>query len=141
MDLSVLLNEEITESQLIELIDEMKITAMKRRDVHKFLSDKGWGVVRQDGDHYIYGHPQAKHTIPIPKHNDVSIGVVRKTVQQSDPNWTLHLNSVEMRPNIRRIIKETIKSAVDRRKLKKKETEDTDKFIPNPELKSEITKD
>lgn len=142
MDLSVLLNEEISEEELLQLIDEDKVTSMSQREVHTILTSKGWGVDRTDGGHTVYAHPKSKNKIPVPRKNVIAIGTVRQILKKSDPDYVdpkmpVRLNNGYMETNKHRIIQEAIKNALERRK---KKAEDPDKFIPNPELSSEITK-
>ena len=49
------------------------------RKVEKLIVANGWSLIRSNGSHYQYKHPDNSHTITIPNHNgkDLSIGVIK----------------------------------------------------------------
>lgn len=49
------------------------------RIVEKILVANGWYLVRVNGSHYQYKHPDKIFTITVPNHNgkDLSIGVIK----------------------------------------------------------------
>ena len=51
---------------------------MKADDLHKLLKDNGFRVDRKDGPHIVYKHKVTNQTFPVPKHKEVSPGVIRK---------------------------------------------------------------
>ena len=59
------------------------------RDVTKHMKKIGYVLHRDRGDHEVYKHPNSPHTIAVPRHKDISPGVIRqimahiKTVQES----------------------------------------------------------
>jgi predicted RNA binding protein YcfA (HicA-like mRNA interferase family) len=59
------------------------------RDVTKHMKKIGYVLHRDRGDHELYKHPNSPHTIAVPRHKDISPGVIRqvmahiKTVQES----------------------------------------------------------
>lgn len=142
MDLNVLLKEDISEEELIQLIDEGRITSLSRRDIEAHLKERGWSVDRE-GEHTIFKHPKAKHIIEVPHKKVLTIGTAKQIIARSDPSYVdpripVRLNnSYADDSNKKRIIHETIKDALEKRK---KKPDDPDKFVANPELKSEITK-
>lgn len=140
MNLEILLKENISEEELIQLIDEGKITSLSRRDIISHIKEKGW-VFDREGKHTIYKHPDAKHIVEVPRHNVLEIGTAKQIIAKSDPNWKdpkRQLNNSYIESNKKRIIQETIKNALEKQKKKK---EDLDKFVANPDLKSEIMKE
>ena len=48
------------------------------KTIEKIIVANGWFLVRVNGSHYQYKHPNNIHTITIPNHNgkDLSIGVI-----------------------------------------------------------------
>ena len=55
----------------VELLDEMPESSMKTRDVHSHLKKSGWELARSKGGQDGYKHPKAKHSIPVPRHNQL----------------------------------------------------------------------
>ncbi|MCZ7391547.1 hypothetical protein, partial [Klebsiella pneumoniae] len=79
--------------------------------------------------------------VEVPRHNVLEIGTAKQIIAKSDPNWKdprRQLNNSYIESNKKRIIHETIKNALEKQKKKK---EDSDKFVANPDLKSEIMKE
>ncbi|MFK0009918.1 type II toxin-antitoxin system HicA family toxin [Paenarthrobacter sp. NPDC090520] len=63
--------------------------AQKKRDVLKVLKANGWQLVRTTGGHEWWEGPDGQGE-PIPRHNEISPGVIRKLAKKlSDvpPNW------------------------------------------------------
>lgn len=53
---------------------------MKRRDVIQALAVNGCTVLSDDGPHTKWGCPCGEHTANIPRHNEITAGVLRNTV-------------------------------------------------------------
>lgn len=49
---------------------------MKRRDVERALAAIGATVVRDRGDHTIYGCNCGQHKTAVPRHSEITVGVV-----------------------------------------------------------------
>ena len=49
------------------------------KDVEKKLRDAGWKVVRTNGSHKQFKHPDKEYVITVPDHGkkDISIGVIK----------------------------------------------------------------
>lgn len=49
------------------------------RKIEKRIVANGWVLIRINGSHYQYKHPENLNTITIPNHNgkDLSIGVIK----------------------------------------------------------------
>jgi hypothetical protein len=58
------------------------VRAMKRRDVERKLGKQGCGVISEDGIHTKWGCPCGQHTAAIPRHRDISPGVIRDTINR-----------------------------------------------------------
>ncbi|PZR55237.1 type II toxin-antitoxin system HicA family toxin [Xylanimonas oleitrophica] len=58
------------------------VKPMKRREVQDALAAHGCKVIREGGRHTVYGCPCGKHTAPLPRHGDVTAGVVRSIQKQ-----------------------------------------------------------
>ena len=57
---------------------------MKRKALVKVLESAGYRFLRDDGDHTVYTCPCGKHRAPVPRHTDISAGVVRSIVQKGE---------------------------------------------------------
>ncbi len=55
---------------------------MARRRVEKALRDHGCTLTRDTGRHTVWTCPCRKHTAPVPRHRDVSAGVVKSIQSQ-----------------------------------------------------------
>ena len=56
---------------------------MKRRDVETALAAHGCFPIRSRGDHDVWGCPcDKKHKAPVPRHRNISAGVVREIGKQ-----------------------------------------------------------
>ena len=55
---------------------------MKRRDVESALRRHECSVLRDRGDHTVWACPCGGHTTPVPRHSDISPGVVRNIGKQ-----------------------------------------------------------
>ncbi|MQA64201.1 MAG: addiction module toxin, HicA family [Actinophytocola sp.] len=55
---------------------------MKRTEVISALESNGCRSLRDRGGHEIYGCPCGKHSAPVPRHTEVTAGVVRSIGQQ-----------------------------------------------------------
>jgi hypothetical protein len=55
---------------------------MRRREVERKLNKQGCTKISEDGIHTKWGCPCGKHTANIPRHNDISPGVVRDTIKK-----------------------------------------------------------
>jgi hypothetical protein len=58
--------------------------AMKRRDVESALRGKGCNVVSDKGDHTKWGCRCGAHTAPVPRHLNISPGVVRDIIRRME---------------------------------------------------------
>ena len=67
----------------VELLDEMPESSMKTRDVHSHLKKSGWSLARSKGGHDVYKHPKAKHSIPVPRHNQLKAPLIRGIMKAS----------------------------------------------------------
>jgi len=67
----------------VELLDEMPESSMKTRDVHSHLKKSGWALARSSGGHDVYKHPKAKHSIPVPRHNQLKAPLIRGIMKAS----------------------------------------------------------
>ena len=67
----------------VELLDEMPESSMKTRDVHSHLKKAGWALARSGGGHDVYKHPKAKHSIPVPRHNQLKAPLIRGIMKAS----------------------------------------------------------
>jgi predicted RNA binding protein YcfA (HicA-like mRNA interferase family) len=54
------------------------VRAQKHRDIARFLHDKGWRIGRTKGSHEIWIHPDESGHITVPRHSEVTAGVVRR---------------------------------------------------------------
>lgn len=50
---------------------------MDTRELHKYVRNLGWQLVRQDGPHYVYRHPKSKQPLAIPKHKNIPLPTKR----------------------------------------------------------------
>ena len=66
-----------------EQLDEMPESSMKTRDVHAHLKKSGWALARSSGGHDVYKHPKAKHSIPVPRHNQLKAPLIRGIMKAS----------------------------------------------------------
>lgn len=55
---------------------------MSRRLVEKALRSNECRVLRTTGPHDVWGCPCGAHTAPVPRHNEISAGVVKNVQQQ-----------------------------------------------------------
>lgn len=55
---------------------------MKRRDVERALNGVGASVLRTRGDHTVWGCSCGKHITPVPKHSEITAGVVGSIQKQ-----------------------------------------------------------
>jgi predicted RNA binding protein YcfA (HicA-like mRNA interferase family) len=67
----------------VEMLDEMPESSMKTRDVHAHLKKSGWALARSSGGHDVYKHPKAKHSIPVPRHNQLKAPLIRGIMKAS----------------------------------------------------------
>jgi predicted RNA binding protein YcfA (HicA-like mRNA interferase family) len=67
----------------VEQLDEMPESSMKTRDVHAHLRKSGWALARSSGGHDVYKHPKAKHSIPVPRHNQLKAPLIRGIMKAS----------------------------------------------------------
>ena len=67
----------------VEQLDEMPESSMKTRDVHAHLKKSGWALARSSGGHDVYKHPKAKHSIPVPRHNQFKAPLIRGIMKAS----------------------------------------------------------
>jgi predicted RNA binding protein YcfA (HicA-like mRNA interferase family) len=67
----------------VEQLDEMPESSMKTRDVHSHLKKAGWELARSKGGHDVYKHPKAKHSIPVPRHNQLKAPLIRGIMRAS----------------------------------------------------------
>lgn len=70
-------------SEEVEQLDEMPESNMKTKDVHSHLKKSGWSLARSKGGHDVYKHPKAKHSIPVPRHNQLKAPLIRGILKAS----------------------------------------------------------
>ena len=71
------------QNESAEQLDEMPESSMKTRDVHAHLKKSGWALARSSGGHDVYKHPKAKHSIPVPRHNQLKAPLIRGIMKAS----------------------------------------------------------
>jgi predicted RNA binding protein YcfA (HicA-like mRNA interferase family) len=59
----------------------LMVKEMKRREVERKLSKQGCVVLSEDGIHTKWGCPCGEHTAAIPRHREISPGVIRNTIR------------------------------------------------------------
>lgn len=74
--------KEDLDEQILAL-DEMPGANMDTRAVHQHLKKSGWSLTRTSGGHDIYSHPDAKHTIPVPRHRQLKAPLVLGILKSS----------------------------------------------------------
>jgi predicted RNA binding protein YcfA (HicA-like mRNA interferase family) len=84
----------------VELLDEMPESSMKTRDVHSHLKKAGWELARSKGGHDVYKHPKAKHSIPVPRHNQLKAPLIRGIMKASKVEEGVTLGRLVGRGNI-----------------------------------------
>ena len=84
----------------VELLDEMPESSMKTRDVHSHLKKSGWELARSKGGHDVYKHPKAKHSIPVPRHNQLKAPLIRGIMKASKVEEGVTLGRLVGRGNI-----------------------------------------
>jgi hypothetical protein len=57
------------------------VKGMKRRDIETALRAQDCHVLRDRGDHTVWGCPCGRHQFPLPRHTVTSPGVVRKAIK------------------------------------------------------------
>lgn len=58
---------------------------MTHRDIVGHITQRGWYLERQKGDHDVYGHNDATHKLAVPRHKgDLAPGTVRQIVKNSE---------------------------------------------------------
>ena len=67
----------------VEMLDEMPESSMKTRDVRARLKKSGWALARSTGGHDAYKHPKVKHSIPVPRHNQLKAPLIRVIMKAS----------------------------------------------------------
>jgi hypothetical protein len=55
---------------------------MKRRDVNRMLRQSGCVIKNDDGPHTTWQCPCGQHTADIPRHVNISPGVIRDTINR-----------------------------------------------------------
>lgn len=55
---------------------------MKRREVERALLANGCRLLRSTGGHDVYVCPCGQHVAPLPRHRDISAGVVKNVGKQ-----------------------------------------------------------
>lgn len=57
---------------------------MKPREVEQIIKENGWVLLRQQGSHRIYAHPQESGMVVIPWHNkDLPAGTLHSILRQA----------------------------------------------------------
>ena len=59
----------------------MVVKDVKQREIEQFLARSGWVLLRSSR-HNIWGSPDGKDTIAIPRHGVVKAGVVRQVIER-----------------------------------------------------------
>jgi predicted RNA binding protein YcfA (HicA-like mRNA interferase family) len=83
-----------------EQLDEMPESSMKTRDVHSHLKKSGWELARSKGGHDVYKHPKAKHSIPVPRHNQLKAPLIRGIMKASKVEESFRIGGMVGRGNI-----------------------------------------
>lgn len=63
---------------------------MKRRDVIRRLAAVGATVLRDRGDHTVFVCSCGKHRVPVPRHSEITAGVldsIQKQMACQDKGW------------------------------------------------------
>lgn len=60
---------------------------LKRGQVIKALERLGWYVARDEGRHTVLKHPARPGTIPVPRHRQISSGVIREILKDLGTAW------------------------------------------------------
>lgn len=55
---------------------------MKRRDLIRRAERMGYQFLREGGNHTIYINAERNHTIPIPRHKEISDNTARKILKR-----------------------------------------------------------
>ena len=84
----------------VEQLDEMPESNMKTKDVHSHLKKAGWELARSKGGHDVYKHPKAKHSIPVPRHNQLKAPLIRGIMKASKVEEGVTLGRLVGRGNI-----------------------------------------
>ena len=84
----------------VEQLDEMPESSMKTRDVHSHLKKAGWELARSKGGHDVYKHPKAKHSIPVPRHNQLKAPLIRGIMKASKVQEGVTIGGLVGRGNI-----------------------------------------
>ncbi|WP_414835832.1 type II toxin-antitoxin system HicA family toxin [Curtobacterium sp. Leaf183] len=58
------------------------VRAVRHRDVATFLRAKGWWVDRIKGSHEVWCGPRGEGRLVLPRHGEISPGVVRQVVKR-----------------------------------------------------------
>jgi predicted RNA binding protein YcfA (HicA-like mRNA interferase family) len=81
----------------IEMLDEMPGANMDTRAVHQHLKKAGWALSRTSGGHDIYTHPEAKHSIPVPRHRQLKaplvLGILKSSKLRKEEKETEELDT------------------------------------------------
>ena len=67
------------------------VRVQKYRDVVRFLEAQGWLLVRRGkGSHEIWGDPNTGRRMSIPRHHEISAGIMRQVIAEfpdSPDSW------------------------------------------------------
>lgn len=55
---------------------------MSRRNLERALRHNGCTITREGGRHTVYRCPCGEHQAPVPRHNEISAGVVGAIIRQ-----------------------------------------------------------
>lgn len=64
--------------------------AIKTKEAVKFLKSKGWSIKRSNGPHDVWGSPDGKQVLALPRHTECAPGIVRqihKLFPDTPRNW------------------------------------------------------
>jgi len=54
---------------MVKKTETVKLKAMKFKEVERIIKKDGWILIRTDGSHYQYKHPDKKGNVTIPRHS------------------------------------------------------------------------
>lgn len=68
----------------LQFLEERININMTHRDVSKHLKRSGWSLLRQRGDHDVWGHEKSTNRIAVPRHaGNLAPGTIRDIMKKS----------------------------------------------------------
>lgn len=128
----------------IDILDEGMMGDRPRHEVIKHLTDRGW-ISDGGKEHEKFNHPTAINHIAVPRHKKLSGPTLKAIIRQADeyrnkkPIGDEFINNDSLvESKLLKLVKEIVKEVVNKKKVKKEP--DSDEFIANPKLTSDIIK-